>query len=52
MYHIPTETIEDEANEFAAELLMPSREIKPYLADLNLAKLASQAVLEGINERS
>jgi Zn-dependent peptidase ImmA (M78 family)/transcriptional regulator with XRE-family HTH domain len=41
MHHIPTENIEREANEFAAEFLMPAKEIKPYLSDLSLAKLAS-----------
>ena len=41
MHHIPTESIEDEANQFAAEFLMPARDIKPHLTDLTLAKLAT-----------
>ena len=32
--------MEKQADEFAAEFLMPSREIKPYLSDISLAKLA------------
>jgi Zn-dependent peptidase ImmA (M78 family)/transcriptional regulator with XRE-family HTH domain len=41
MHHLPTERMELEANQFAAELLMPEREIGPYLFDLTLPKLAS-----------
>lgn len=41
MHHLPTGNIEQEANDFAAELLMPAKQIKPYLSDLSLAKLAS-----------
>lgn len=33
--------IEDEANDFAAEFLMPADEIRPQLADLSIHKLAS-----------
>jgi Zn-dependent peptidase ImmA (M78 family)/transcriptional regulator with XRE-family HTH domain len=32
MHEVPTETMEDEADQFAAELLMPERDIKPDLA--------------------
>lgn len=32
---------EEQANEFAAEFLMPEHEIKPYLMDLSLPKLAA-----------
>jgi len=41
MHSLPTENIEQEANEFAAEFLMPERDIKPYLAELSLPKLAA-----------
>lgn len=41
MHAIPTENIEQEANRFAAEFLMPQRDIKPFLSDLSLAKLAA-----------
>ena len=39
MHRLPNPSMEDEANEFAAELLMPRREIKPSLYALTLAKL-------------
>jgi len=32
--------MERQADEFAAEFLMPARDIKPYLVDISLAKLA------------
>jgi len=35
-----TPKIESEANEFAAEFLMPEREIRPHLANINLRTLA------------
>jgi Zn-dependent peptidase ImmA (M78 family)/transcriptional regulator with XRE-family HTH domain len=35
------ENREEEANRFAAEFLMPARDIKPYLDDLTLPKLAA-----------
>jgi Zn-dependent peptidase ImmA (M78 family)/transcriptional regulator with XRE-family HTH domain len=41
MHSLPTDNIEQEANEFAAEFLMPTREIKPYLNDLSLPRLAA-----------
>jgi Zn-dependent peptidase ImmA (M78 family)/transcriptional regulator with XRE-family HTH domain len=41
MHRFPTERMEKEADEFAAEFLMPKREIKPHLANLSLARLAS-----------
>jgi Zn-dependent peptidase ImmA (M78 family)/transcriptional regulator with XRE-family HTH domain len=37
----PTPEVEDQANEFAAEFLMPERDIKPFLVDLSVEKLAS-----------
>lgn len=37
---IPTPELESEANEFAAELMMPRREIKSSLYGLNMGKLA------------
>jgi Zn-dependent peptidase ImmA (M78 family)/DNA-binding XRE family transcriptional regulator len=39
MHTFPSQTMEEEANEFAAEFLMPRKEIKPYLYNLTLAKL-------------
>ena len=36
---VPSETMEDEANRFAAEFLMPRADIKPQLRDLTLKKL-------------
>ncbi len=41
MHRFPTEKMEREADEFAAEFLMPARAIRPQLSDLTLAKLAS-----------
>lgn len=41
MHRIPTLNMEKEADEFAAEFLMPSREIGQYLTDLTPEKLAS-----------
>jgi Zn-dependent peptidase ImmA (M78 family)/transcriptional regulator with XRE-family HTH domain len=40
MHSAPAPKQEDEANEFAAEFLMPAREIKPQLTQLSMAKLA------------
>ncbi|WP_336758553.1 XRE family transcriptional regulator [Aeromonas hydrophila] len=40
MHKIPNPNMEEEANMFAAELLMPSREIAPYLQDLTIEKAA------------
>jgi Zn-dependent peptidase ImmA (M78 family)/transcriptional regulator with XRE-family HTH domain len=40
LHSIPTPTMEEEANQFAAEFLMPEREARPYLADLSLPRLA------------
>lgn len=37
----PDPCIEEQANEFAAEFLMPEKDIKPYLVDISLSKLAS-----------
>jgi Zn-dependent peptidase ImmA (M78 family)/DNA-binding XRE family transcriptional regulator len=41
MHRFPTETMEREADLFAAEFLMPEREIKPQLTGLSLVKLAN-----------
>ena len=41
MHALPTENLEQEANKFAAEFLMPQREVKPFLTELSLPKLAS-----------
>jgi Zn-dependent peptidase ImmA (M78 family)/transcriptional regulator with XRE-family HTH domain len=38
---VPSEDAEDEANEFAAELMAPAADIRPYLLNLTLEKLAS-----------
>jgi len=40
MHSFPTETMEVEANHFANEFLMPTNEIKPFLTNLSLPKLA------------
>jgi Zn-dependent peptidase ImmA (M78 family)/transcriptional regulator with XRE-family HTH domain len=40
MHSAPAPNQEDEANAFAAEFLMPAREIKPQLRKLDMAKLA------------
>ncbi|MFH1381763.1 MAG: XRE family transcriptional regulator [Chloroflexota bacterium] len=37
----PTPEIEKQANMFAAEFLMPERDVRPYLVDLSIEKLAS-----------
>jgi Zn-dependent peptidase ImmA (M78 family) len=39
MHGFPTADMEDEANSFAAEFMMPRREIKPSLYGLTLPKL-------------
>jgi Zn-dependent peptidase ImmA (M78 family)/transcriptional regulator with XRE-family HTH domain len=41
MHRLPTMNMENEADEFAAEFLMPSQEIGQYLSDLTLERLAS-----------
>jgi Zn-dependent peptidase ImmA (M78 family) len=41
MHRLPTADMENEADEFARELLMPANEIGPYLSDLTLETLAS-----------
>jgi Zn-dependent peptidase ImmA (M78 family)/transcriptional regulator with XRE-family HTH domain len=40
MHRLPNPKMEDQANEFASEFLMPRREIKPSLYALTMAKLA------------
>lgn len=40
MHRLPTHTMEEEANSFAAEFLMPSKDIGPHLAHLTLEKAA------------
>ncbi|SRR6266699_1419178 len=40
MHELPNPDIEDQANRFAAEFLLPEREVRAGLEDLNLAKLA------------
>lgn len=41
MHGTPRPAMEDEANQFAAEFLMPAKEIRPQLRSLSLQKLAS-----------
>jgi len=41
MHRFPTDRMEREADEFAAEFLLPANQIKPHLYDITLAKLAS-----------
>jgi len=41
MHRTPTEQMEREADQFAAEFLMPEKEIRPYLSDLNIPRLAA-----------
>jgi Zn-dependent peptidase ImmA (M78 family)/DNA-binding XRE family transcriptional regulator len=41
MHQIPTPDIETEANRFAAEFLMPEKDIGPHLRQLSLQKLAA-----------
>jgi Zn-dependent peptidase ImmA (M78 family) len=41
MHQIPTPDIETEANRFAAEFLMPEKEIGPHLRQLSLQRLAA-----------
>jgi len=40
MHKLPSETMEDEANRFASELLLPSAEIKHHLRNVRLSNLA------------
>jgi Zn-dependent peptidase ImmA (M78 family)/transcriptional regulator with XRE-family HTH domain len=40
IHRIPHDRIEDEANEFAAELLLPEREIRPFFSKVTLQTLA------------
>jgi Zn-dependent peptidase ImmA (M78 family)/transcriptional regulator with XRE-family HTH domain len=41
MHKLPTPNMEEEADRFASEFLMPKREIRPYLSRLNMPKLAA-----------
>ena len=42
MHSVPSPTMEEEANRFASALLIPRRDIRPYLLDkVSIAKLAS-----------
>jgi Zn-dependent peptidase ImmA (M78 family) len=41
LHNVPTSDMENEANRFAAEFLMPEREVRPHLAHLNLERLAA-----------
>jgi len=41
MHRFPHDKIEDEANEFAGEFLMPEKEIRSYLSDVSFGNLAN-----------
>jgi Zn-dependent peptidase ImmA (M78 family)/DNA-binding XRE family transcriptional regulator len=41
MHRIPHDNIENEANEFAGEFLLPKKEIQSYLSDVSLSNLAN-----------
>ena len=41
MHQVPTQDMEKEADRFAAEFLMPKKDIRPQLFDLTLPKMAS-----------
>ena len=41
MHKFPSETMEEEANRFSSEFLMPAAEIKPYVRNVRLANLAT-----------
>jgi Zn-dependent peptidase ImmA (M78 family)/DNA-binding XRE family transcriptional regulator len=41
MHRVPSETIEDEADRFASEFLMPAKDILPDLSGLNLERAAA-----------
>jgi Zn-dependent peptidase ImmA (M78 family)/transcriptional regulator with XRE-family HTH domain len=41
MHRFPTDSMEKEADQFAAELLMPEKDIRPSLLEVSLPKLAS-----------
>lgn len=41
MHHVPTDTMEREADQFAAEFLMPRKDIRPQLHEVNLQRLAA-----------
>ncbi len=49
MHKLPNEQMEEEANIFASELLMPEREIKASLKPLNFEKLASLKKFWGVS---
>lgn len=40
MHRFPSESMEEEANRFAAEFLLPAAEIKPHIRNVRLANLA------------
>ena len=41
MHDVPTQNMEDEANRFAAEFMMPEREIAPHLDRITIDRLAA-----------
>lgn len=41
MHRLPTPDIEEEADRFAAEFLMPTQEIRPHLSNVTLERLAN-----------
>lgn len=48
MHRIPTAKMEDEANEFAAEFLMPVRDIAPYFSEPRFPSIDQLAVLKQV----
>jgi Zn-dependent peptidase ImmA (M78 family) len=49
---LPSESIEDEANAFASEFLMPSSDIRNFLSHVNLTKLAALKPHWGVSMQS
>jgi Zn-dependent peptidase ImmA (M78 family) len=41
MHRFPTDNMEREADEFAAEFLLPAKDVKPQLYDLTLPMLSA-----------
>ncbi|MFZ5895576.1 MAG: ImmA/IrrE family metallo-endopeptidase [Myxococcota bacterium] len=46
---VPRPELEEDANNFASSLLLPSHDVRPYLSRLNLQKLASLKELWGVS---
>ena len=48
MHRVPSPTMEDEANAFASALLMPARDVRPYLS----GRLTIQRLPAGLVRRA